>query len=34
VHGHAAVTATVDVRDAVDESDERDNAFRRLCGAR
>ena len=28
------VTATADVRDAVDESDERDNAFRQLCGAR
>jgi hypothetical protein len=32
--GTDAVTATADVRDAVDESDERDNAFRRLCGAR
>ena len=32
--GAEAVTATADVRDAVDESDERDNAFRRLCGAR
>jgi hypothetical protein len=32
--GTQTVTATVDVRDAVDESDERDNAFRRLCGAR
>jgi hypothetical protein len=28
------VVATVDVRDAVDEADERDNAIRQLCGAR
>jgi len=30
----APVTATVDVRDEVDEADERDNSVRKLCGAR
>jgi hypothetical protein len=32
--GAETISATVDVRGAVDEADEGDNAYRKLCGAR